>query len=248
MSSTAAPNDTSPHSDVVKIILATLGVLGYEGLVHWAVVSGNALGAGPLFSLAPMFMLLCWMVWRKSRVACVVALLPLGGGMIALVSGHQPAFDLKVFYPAPHITVYLLLLWFFARTLRAGSEPLATRIARHQHGALPAEIERYTRQVTWAWCIFFAIMAGASALLFAFAPLAAWSWFANVLNIPLLILMFVAEYAVRLLRFPAFSHASFFTAIHAFRDVRRVAMMHRGNLLGARTCHVLDSSVDRDAA
>ena len=248
MSSTAAPNDTSPHSDVVKIVLAALGVLGYEGLVHWAVVSGNALSAGPLFSLVPIFVPLCWMVWRKSRVACVSGLLILGIGMIALVSGHQPALDFKVFYPAPHIMVYLLLLWFFARTLPAGREPLVTGIARHEHGALPAEIERYTRQVTWAWCIFFAIMAGTSALLFAFAPLAAWSWFANVLNIPLLMLMFVAEYAVRLLRFPAFSHASFFTSIHAFRALRRAAMMQRENVLGTRTCRVLDSSVDRDAA
>jgi len=247
MSSTAAPNDASPHGHVVKIILAALGVLVYEGLVHWAVLSGNALRVGPLFSLAPIFMLPCLLVWRKSPVACVAGLLILGIGMIALASGHRPALDLKVFYPAPHITVYLLLLWFFGRTLRAGREPLVTRIARHEHGTLPAEIELYTRHVTWAWCIFFAIMAGTSALLFAFAPLAAWSWFANVLNIPLLILMFVAEYTFRVLRFPAFSHASFFTAIRAFRDLRRAAMMQRENVLGARTCRVLDSSVDQDA-
>jgi len=189
-----------------------LGVLGYEGLVHWTAVSGLR-GAGPLCSLVPLLLFGCWLVGRRSRA----------GGL--LLHARSPLPDLKPLYPVPHIVVNLLLLSFFARTLRAGREPLVTQIARHEHGTLPPDIELYTRQLTWAWSIYFAAMALISLLLFALAPISAWSWFANLLNIPLLLLMFVAEYAYRLLRFPGFSHASFLTAMRAFRAVGRAAVI-----------------------
>jgi len=46
-----------------------------------------------------------------------------------------------------------------------------------------------------------------------------------VLNVPLILLMFVAEYAYRVWRYPNFSHASFFTAIRAARELGRAAVM-----------------------
>jgi uncharacterized membrane protein len=223
MSKTAEPNEAARRSQAAKIAVAVLGVLGYEGIVHWTAVHAVDFRAGPLLALAPLLLLVCAIVWRKSRAAGLLSVLLVSVGVIELASARQ--LDLKPFYPAPHIAIYLLLLWFFGRTLRRGREPLVTRIARHEHGILPPEIARYTRQVTWAWCAFFALMAAASVLLFAFAPLRVWSWFANVLNIPLLLLMFVVEYAFRLLRFPDFTHASFFTAIRAVRDLSRAAMM-----------------------
>jgi uncharacterized membrane protein len=222
---TAAPNDRPRHRHVLSVLLVLLGVLGYEGLAHWSAVSGGAPGAGPLFSFVPVLLLLCWIFWRQSRTGALAVLLAVVIALFTLLRARQSLPDLKLLYPVPHITVYVLLLWFFGRTLRAGREPLVTRIARHEHGTLPADIELYTRRVTWAWCVYFAVMASASLLLFAVAPLAVWSWFANVLNVPLILLMFLAEYAYRVLRFPNFSHASFFTAIRAFRDLGRAAVM-----------------------
>jgi uncharacterized membrane protein len=72
-------------------------------------------------------------------------------------------------------------------------------IARVVRGVaeMPPELERYTRGVTAAWCVFFLAMAGISAALAALAPLAAWSLFANVAAAPLVGTMFVAEYAYR---------------------------------------------------
>jgi uncharacterized membrane protein len=222
---TAAPNDRPRHRHVLSVLLVLLGVLGYEGLAHWSAVSGGAPGAGPLFSFVPVLLLLCWIFWRQSRTGALAVLLAVVIALFTLLRARQSLPDLKLLYPVPHITVYVLLLWFFGRTLRAGREPLVTRIARHEHGTLPADIELYTRRVTWAWCVYFAVMASASLLLFAVAPLAVWSWFANVLNVPLILLMFLAEYAYRVLRFPNFAHASFFTAIRAFRDLGRAAVM-----------------------
>jgi uncharacterized membrane protein len=106
----------------------------------------------------------------------------------------------------PPVAINVLLLWFFGRTLVPGREPLATAIARFVRGSLPPEVERYTRNVTWAWCAFFAANAAVSVALAALAPLAVWSFFANLLPGPLVVAMFVAEYAYRRWRFPAYEH------------------------------------------
>jgi uncharacterized membrane protein len=224
MCRTAARSESLPYHRMLKVLLVGLCVLGYEGLVHWTAVSG-ARSAGPLCSLVPLLLLGCWLIWRKSRAGGLTAVLVLLLALFAVLHSHSPLPDLHPLYPVPHIAVNLLLLWFFARTLRPGREPLVTQMARYEHDTLPPDIERYTRRLTWAWCIYFAGIALTSLLLFALAPLSTWSWFANLLNIPLLLLMFVAEYAYRLLRFPGFSHASFLTAIRAFRAMRRAAMI-----------------------
>ena len=77
---------------------------------------------------------------------------------------------------------------------------------------------RYTRQVTWAWCVFFAAMGLTSMLLFLFAPLAVWSMFNSLLNLPLVVAMYLGEYAWRLWRFPDYPHASIATVLRAFRN------------------------------
>ena len=109
--------------------------------------------------------------------------------------------------------------------LRPGREPLVTRLATHVHGEIPAEITRYTRRVTWAWCVFFAAMTLTSTLLFKFAPLAVWSVFNSLLNLPLVAAMYLVEYAWRRWRYPDFSHASIATVFRAARtfDFKRPA-------------------------
>ena len=108
----------------------------------------------------------------------------------------------------PSLAVNLLLAWFFARTLATGRVPLVTSFARvvHDSPTLAPERERYTRQVTWAWCAFFLANVGISVALAAFAPLAVWSLFANVLAAPLVAVMFAAEYAYRRRRLAGLEH------------------------------------------
>ncbi|MDE2513521.1 MAG: hypothetical protein KGL22_05395, partial [Alphaproteobacteria bacterium] len=60
------------------------------------------------------------------------------------------------------------------------------------------ELVVYTRRVTWAWCGFFAVQLTTSVTLFLFAPLVVWSFFVNVLDIPLVAAMFGAEYLCRI--------------------------------------------------
>ncbi len=85
----------------------------------------------------------------------------------------------------------------FGHTLGARHRPLISRLAESIRGPLPPAVARYTRQVTLAWTLFFAVMAMLSTLLFLFSPIEVWSLFANLLAWPLVIAMFVIEYLVR---------------------------------------------------
>jgi uncharacterized membrane protein len=97
-----------------------------------------------------------------------------------------------------HWAIYASLLVTFAITLRRGSDPLITAMARRMHGPITAELETYTRRVTIAWCCFFAAQLAISITLFVFAPLVAWSFFVNIMDLPLVAAMFGAEYLVRM--------------------------------------------------
>ncbi len=103
-----------------------------------------------------------------------------------------------------HWSIYASLLASFAVTLRRGHTPLITAMASRLYGeepygaAMPEELVAYTRRVTVAWCCFFAAQLTTSVLLFFLAPLVTWSFFVNVLDIPMVIAMYAAEYAVRI--------------------------------------------------
>lgn len=82
---------------------------------------------------------------------------------------------------------------------------------------LDAAYLRYTWQVTLAWTMFFAISAALSVLLFFFAPIEAWSIFANLLS-PLSIgAMFVGEYLIRLRLIPDGPRVNVAATIQAYR-------------------------------
>jgi hypothetical protein len=97
----------------------------------------------------------------------------------------------------PHAIIYLGVLAMFGATLRPGRDALVTALARRMYGAIPQEMAVYTRRVTWAWCVFFVAQLATSLVLFLVAPLAVWSFFVNILNLPLLALMFIVEQTCR---------------------------------------------------
>jgi uncharacterized membrane protein len=97
-----------------------------------------------------------------------------------------------------HWTIYVGLLLTFAVTLRPGREALLTFMARKLHGTISEEVRIYTRQATYAWCVFFAMQLTTSVALFLFAPLVVWSFFVNILDLPLVAAMFAGEYLFRI--------------------------------------------------
>ena len=50
---------------------------------------------------------------------------------------------------------------------------------------MPDKVVGYTRTVTIAWCVFFAAQLAISASLLASSPEATWSFFVNILNLPI---------------------------------------------------------------
>jgi len=185
----------------------------------WAAHRGTVLAMqAPLSAVIAAISVAGMLVWGVAalagRVAAIAAALLLAIGGIAawpLVVARLPEL-----YLAQHVGILGFLGWLFGGTLRAHREPLVAGFARRIHGPLPPAMARYARQVTVAWTAFFVAMATTSVLLFAFAPLAAWSWFANLLTWPLVAVVFVGEYAVRRWRLPQFEHATLLEGARAF--------------------------------
>jgi uncharacterized membrane protein len=126
-----------------------------------------------------------------------------------------------------HTVLYAGLLVAFGGSLLRGREPLVARFARRVHGELPAEIALYARGATIAWCVFCGGQLVASALLFVLASRDAWSVFVNILDLPLLALMFASEYVCRRLWFPHRAHIGLVTTILTFAR-RDQVMWHDG--------------------
>lgn len=120
----------------------------------------------------------------------------------------------------PPVLISLVLMLFFGRTLRAGSEPLITRISRAMRGGtLPEEVSRYTRKVTILWVVMFGLMALESALLAIFAPPRIWSLFTNLIDYLILATVMLAEYLYHSHHYPNGKHHSF---LDFARDLARI--------------------------
>ncbi|MGM3275316.1 hypothetical protein [Ralstonia sp. 24A2] len=119
-----------------------------------------------------------------------------------------------------HASFNLMMAYLFGRTLAAGREPLCTRFAAIVHGTLTPRITRYSRQVTVAWTLFFLATAAVSTVLFAMASIVTWSTFANYVSLPLVGVMFAAEYLCRRIVLRGEPRSSLFDAMRAYRQPR----------------------------
>lgn len=201
---------------------AARGVAIAVAVLAWAVAAhytsalveesywGAALGLAPLLAIAGAF------AWRSPHRFAMLALLLAGTVLLGLLWSTL-AHNVGWLYFVQHVGTNALLGIGFGRTLFAGRRPMCTQIAAVVHGAVSPALARYTRQVTVAWTLFFAAMASLSVVLFAFGSLEAWSTFANLLTMPLVALMFVAEYLVRLKLLPE-DRSSILDAVRAYRS------------------------------
>ncbi len=217
MSSKIEPISRPLQSGWTKVALLAAAVIAYQVLVYFMIVDQPGGGLGEGLMIAPLLVVAGCVLGRSRRGRVLLGMLAVIS-VIGFVLWREVGASPTLFYPVPYLAVYTVLLWLFGRTLTPGRQPLVTTLAIHVHGELPAEIARYTRRVTWAWCVFFVAMALTSMLLFLFAPLPVWSVFNNLLNLPLVVAMYLGEYAWRLWRFPHFSHASIATVFRAFRN------------------------------
>jgi uncharacterized membrane protein len=190
-------------------------LVAYAGLSHYgnSVARTHDLGVG--LALGPVLAVGLVLVWRWTHIA--VALL--AAAAVGIVLRHYwPVLEknFSLVYLLQEGGFYSLMAASFALSLLGRREALCTRLADKVHGPLTPQEVRYTRRVTAAWALFFILITAATLGLFVFAPLRIWSLFANFCVLPLIGLMFVAEYAVRRRALPQVPRRGILAAVRVY--------------------------------
>ena len=171
-------------------------VVAYAILANYTNLNPAAKPLGALLAIVPPLALGVGLAWRSSYRLASLAIALLAP---ALIFSYWQVLEsnFALVYLLEDLGFYGLLSATFARSLVGGRVPLCTYWADLVHGPLPALVERYTRKTTAAWALFFALIAATSLALYVFAPLRVWSVFSYFVTFPLVVLMFIGEYAIR---------------------------------------------------
>ncbi len=180
----------------LQLAAVLLFLIAYSVLSHYSNLNPQGHDLRTLLALAPMLTLGFVLLWRWSGA---LAALLAAAVAVCLLRAFWGLFaqNFSIVYLVQQVGFYSIMAFTFGRSLRKGHVPLCTQLADKVHGPLTALELRYTRRVTFSWAIFFLCNVGANFLLFEFAPLRVWSLFVNFCSLPLILLMFVVEYAVR---------------------------------------------------
>ena len=202
--------------NLAKALLLVI-FISYQILLHTFIVKEQMEMWHLMPVFAPMLAVAFWVLlrlvgrpWWPLLILCLTIL------VYFIVDGDYGRVGLLALNGLMHASLNLFLLWFFWRTLLKGKVPLISQIASHINGPLEPEILAYARHATIAWCIFFTLQVSSSLLLYFFAPLYYWSFFINVLDLPMLMLMFVAEHTYRRFRFPDHTRTSIMKVIEVY--------------------------------
>ncbi|MCL7743816.1 hypothetical protein LV476_02460 [Guyparkeria hydrothermalis] len=186
------------------------------GLAHWL---GDQSPIGPgmaILALAPLVGVIVLamqprLAWPTTLLLAV--LLGLSSLGLADVLDTHIAF----YYLVQHLGVNLALAVFFLGSLRGDQQPACARFAAQVHDHLTAPLRRYTRQITWAWGLFFIANAILSIALMAALGPSLWSAYAVYATFPLVAAMFAGEYMVRLWVLPREDWTGPIAAVRAYR-------------------------------
>jgi uncharacterized membrane protein len=185
----------------LRIALFGLFGIAYLWMAHEAATAAHPNSLVVITGFVPLAAMLVTYSWHsRARWPMLLATL---AGFVALHVYTAALINRIVWvYFLQDLSCNLFAASVFAVSLRSSSEALCTRLARLAHSNMTPRVERYTRHITYAWAMFFGGCVVLSAALFLSGHIAAWSWFANVLNLPLVGAMFVVEYLVRLCVIP----------------------------------------------
>jgi len=192
-------------------LLYVVLLVSYPIVLHILIAKGR-----PEIGLAYFAILLSWsaltdLLKRKTPDPLLLLTISAAGIAIMLFRGNEILF-LKL---VP-ITIYLSLALVFSSSLRAGSEPLITRMAILVRGEITDREKLYTYRVTVAWAIFFFTMVITSGLLATLATDREWSLFTNIISYLLTGAFFITEFLVRRVKLASevnYSFKSFITAL-----------------------------------
>jgi uncharacterized membrane protein len=192
-------------------------LIAYSVGVHYTNRSPQHAELGAILAVSPALVLVALLALRSSHPVAWLVPIALGAACMWLLR-KEITDHFGMIYWLQHTGMQVLLCIIFARTLFAGRQPLCTRFAEALHPPLTEAQKTYSRQVTIAWAVFFALIAFISTFLFAYAPVSIWSFFDNFLVLPLVVLMFVVEYWVRRRALPDMEHMHIFDSVRVFRN------------------------------
>lgn len=191
-------------------------VLCYSLVANYTLQTRTYASIGALVAIIPIVLTLIILVSKSKKRFLMLGLL-LACPLIWLAWTYlKQHYDW--IYWLVHESLQFVLFFTFARTLRNDQQPLCTQFAQAAHGCLSPALISYTRKVTIAWALFFVIVSLVSSWLFFFYPINVWSIFSNFVYLPLVAIMFILEYLVRLWALPKKDRTNIMHAIHAYMD------------------------------
>ena len=211
-------------STAIKSVLAVLALALYCTIAHLITLSadGSVLSYVFVFAFPAVVLIGLWLSQGPAMR------LPLLLGAVALF-GLWFWLDLPSLTPpqvllTQHVGTHVALGLVFGLSALAGREALVTRMARLFHGGdITDEMIAYSRSVNHVWTLYFTLMALVSLGLYLSGQTFLWSVLSNFLTMPIVVLIFIIELAVRRKRLPNQRHASIRESIQAYSQVRQDA-------------------------
>lgn len=200
----------SPGRLIVAIIFGA-----YPFVMHATYVWSMSSATGRLLLWAELIVLAAIFILKFRRWRFVTIPAAILGAIILAVRGTA-SDAIIVASGVPFTIAYVGLIFLFGSSLLPGRTPVVSLLSERL-GIVPLtpSILRYTRNVTILWSSFFAAQLTVCFVLYFTAPIAVWSFFVNVLNIPLNLAVFISEYSWRRLYYPTFRHRSFTDIVQA---------------------------------
>ena len=212
----------------MRAVLQVLGMIFYPLLVHFLIllkVPVVAVVGLVITSLVYFYTML------RLRQSTRTRLIWIGLYAMLAVVGLLNLFTNTIYaLYLPPVLVNLGLMFLFAMTLQRDSMPLVERLMRMEYpnAALPQPLVRYARNLTRVWVGYFASIVLISLLLAVTAPLELWSLFANVGSYLFAIVLVLAQYAYRALRY---RKHGLFMPWDTLRQIARIPAHERAQLL-----------------
>lgn len=208
---------TATPAQLLRGLAVVVFLVLWALLAHFGTSGESSADLSVLLALAPIVAALGLMLWRNTHPLLTgsVVVTALGG-----LAWWWPTLreNIPLLFFIQHLGANLALGTLFGRSLLGGGEALITQLAKAvHHGEISERKRLYTRKATLAWTLFFLGNALISCILWLLAPQSVWSVFANLLSMPLLAAMFVAEHIWRAHALPPEERPSIAQVARAYR-------------------------------
>jgi uncharacterized membrane protein len=201
-----------------RALAVVLALAGYAVLSHVLMVVAADEPWAVLVLLGPLLLGVSTIAIQQRHLPSLLGCMVAACGLWAYVTTHDGLHRIEHLYLLQHAGIHFALGCVFASTLRPGAMPLISAFAARVHRTMTPALLHYTRQVTWLWSAYFALMVVLSFALFIAAPWWWWSLFANVVTPFAAVALFVGEYLVRYRLHPEFERTTLAQAFRAYRD------------------------------